>query len=405
MGLSPSSTPLAGVDLWVRCLMRWRRRVVVGLVVLVGLFVVLMAAWAVAIGPEAVWRVVTKGTTTVWDHLEYPGRDTAPSPSAQPWERGTPVEPVVTLDGVALPIERVLEEHDGLAFVVIHDGRVVYEWYAEGHGPGTPAMLFSASKSITSLLVGAAIEDGLIGSVDDRITDHIPELGAGGWDTVTIADTLRMDTSSSYVEDDNPFGVHVEFNYTADLEADILGLTIRDLPQSSFVYKSGDNAVLGLILDRVLDPESITGYLQRRFLDPLGVEHSGRWSTDAEDGLERTWCCLALTALDLARFGQLMLDDGRVGGEAVISPDWLAGSLEPAYGSAAWPPDYDGSPLSNYGYQWWLVDDGSVLALGKDGQYLFIDPARDIVIVRTGTSQGGIGWLDVLIEIAAEVGS
>jgi CubicO group peptidase (beta-lactamase class C family) len=396
---------MAGVSPAVRCLMRWRRRVVFVLVVLVGLFVVVMGAWAVAIGPEAVWRVVTKGTTTVWDHLEYPGRDTAASPSAQAWERGTPIEPVVTLDGVALPIERVLEEHDGLAFVVVHDGRVVYEWYAEGHGPSTPSMLFSTSKSITSLLVGAAIEDGLVDSVDDGVTEYIPELSAGGWDTVTIADALRMDTSSSYVEDDNPFGVHVEFNYTGDLEADILGLTIRELPQSSFVYKSGDNAVLGLILDRVLEPESITGYLQRRLLDPLGAEHPGRWSTDSEDGLERTWCCLALTALDLARFGQLVLDEGRVGGEQLIHADWLNESFEPAYGSAAWPPTYEGSPLSNYGYQWWLVGERAVLALGKDGQYLFVDPARDVVIVRTGTSQGGIGWLDLLIEIAGGLGA
>jgi CubicO group peptidase (beta-lactamase class C family) len=262
-------------------------------------------------------------------------------------------------------------------------------------------MLFSVTKSITSLLIGAAIEDGLIGSIDDPITDYLPELAAGGFEAVTIEDSLHMDSNSTYVEDDNPFGTHVEFNYTADLEQDILGLEVREEPHTEFTYKSGDNAILGLILHRVLEPESITSYLQRRFLDPLGVEHPGVWSTDDEDGLERTWCCLALTAIDLARFGQLVLDDGAVDGQPVISPEWLGASFTPAYEADEWPADYAGSALSNYGHQWWLADE-AVLALGKDGQYLYIDQDRDVVIVRTGTSQGGVGWVDLLQEVAEQ---
>ena len=247
--------------------MRWFRRIAGAFVAVVAVVVVAMAAWAVAIGPDAMWRVMTHGTTTVWDHLEYPGRTTVASPEPRPWPTGTAIEPTVTLEGRPQPIGTVLEEQDGLAMVVIHDGEIVYEWYAPGHGPSVPTMLFSVSKSVTSLLVGAAVEDGLIASVGEPVTAYVPELAGGGFDAVTIEDVLQMDTSSTYVEDDNPFGIHVEFNYTSDLEHDIVGLAVRDQPQTTFTYKSGDNAILGLVLHRVLAPESITEYLQRRLLD------------------------------------------------------------------------------------------------------------------------------------------
>jgi CubicO group peptidase (beta-lactamase class C family) len=380
--------------------MRWGRRIVIGSISLAALLVVAMGAWALAIGPDAVSRVLTHGTTTVWDHLEYPGRATTAAPSPQPWPISPVEEPTVTVDGFVQPIGEVLAEREALGMVIVHDGSIAYEWYAPGHDETTPSMLFSVTKSITSLLVGAAIDDGLMGSVDDPVTTYIPELAPGGFDTVTIADALQMDTDSTYVEDDNPFGVHVEFNYTADLESDILGLAIRDQPHAEFTYKSGDNAIVGLILHRVLAPESITSYLQRRLLDPIGIESPGIWSTDDDDGLERTWCCLALTARDLAKFGQLVLDEGAVDGRQIVSPAWLTASFLPAYAGDEWPVEYEGSLLTSYGYQWWLVDDGAALAFGKDGQYLFIDPERRLVIVRLGTSQGGIGWVDVLVDVA-----
>ena len=125
----------------------------------------------------------------------------------------------------------------------------------------------------------------------------------------------------------------------------------------------------------------------------------GKWSTDSENGLERTWCCLALTARDVARLGQLIVDGGMVDGTQLISEAWLRDSFAPAYPDEMWPAEYRGTALTNYGYQWWLTRDG-VVALGKDGQYLYVDPTRDVVIVRTGVSQGGIGWLDILVELA-----
>lgn len=380
---------------------RWRRRILTVVLVVVGTVLVTLTAWAVAIGPVEVWRVVTHGTTTVWDHLEYPGRDLHASPQLQPWPEDPIAVPTVIVDGgVPTPVDHVLSDTDSLSLVVIRDGAIRYEWHAPEHDASTPSMLFSVSKSIVSLLVGAAIDDGLIGSVDDPVTEYVPEMADGGFDQVTIKDLLQMRSSSTYVENDNPFGVHVEFNYSADLTSDILGLAVRSERDREFTYRSGDNAILGLILHRVVAPRSVTEYLQERFLDPLGAEHAGRWSTDIDGGLERSWCCLALTATDLARFGQLVLDDGAWGGTQIVDRAWLTMSASNGHGET-WPADYQGSSYVGYGYQWWLVDGGGLAALGKDGQYLLIDPANRAVVVRTGTSEGGIGWIRVLRQLAS----
>ncbi|HEX6220958.1 MAG TPA: serine hydrolase [Acidimicrobiia bacterium] len=383
--------------------MTWRRRILIGVAGLVALFVAVMTAWAVAIGPEAVWRILRHGTTTVWDHTEYPGRPIAVSPDSQPWNV-LPVDaieiPSIDIEGEAWALGDVLQRHDTLAFVIIEDGTLIYEWYRDDHGPAIPSMLFSVSKSVTSLLVGAAIHDGLIGSVADPVTAYIPELADRGFDRVTVEDVLRMDSDLDYIEDDNPFGIHVEFNYTADLEGDILNLQLRDEPGHAFRYKSGDNAVLGLLLDRALGSTSITDYLNTRLLAQMGSEHGGAWSTDDVGGLERTWCCLALTARDVARFGQLILNQGSWNDEQLVPPDYLEASFIPAYRADDWPPDYENSRLTSYGYQWWLIGEEAVVAIGKDGQYLYVHPSNNVVIVRLGESQGGIGWIDILHLIA-----
>lgn len=357
---------------------------------------VVMVAWGLAIGPVAVWRVITHGTTTVWDHLEYPGRDQAPTADAGRWpvRRTGLMLPEVEVDGEVVPLASILAERDTLAFLIVHDGVIAHEWYADDHDAATPSMLFSVSKSLFSLLIGAAVEDGLL-DLDGPISTWVPELGERGY-TDPIPNLLTMRSGSSYVENDNPFGAHVEFNYTDDLEGTILGLSANG--PRSFRYKSGDYAVLSLALQRALGDQTITGYFVESLWGPLGAEHPGRWVTDKEDGLERVWCCLAMTARDLARFGQLVVDRGQWIGEQVVPAEWIDQSLQPAVPNEEWE-DYADSAFDNYGYGWWLTDSAAV-AFGKDGQYLYIDRERGIVIVRLGESQGGIGWVDILEQVA-----
>jgi CubicO group peptidase (beta-lactamase class C family) len=290
---------------------------------------------------------------------------------------------------------------------VIRQGEILYERYYQDHGPDQISQVFSVSKSVTSALVGAAIQDGLIESVDQPVTDFLPELAAQGWDQVSLGQLLSMTSGSDYVENDNPFGEHVIFNYTPDLEARILEQRMVDEPGSEWRYKSGDNALLGLILDRVVAPRSLTDYAQEKLWTPLGMEHDGRWSIDqaGEAGLERTWCCLAASARDLAKIGQLYLQDGVANGEQVIPPGWVAESTQPAFADALWGADYRAIGVRGYGYQWWLAsqDEGDFFALGKDGQYLYVNPTTEVIIVRLGWSSGDLplsAWLSLFQYIA-----
>jgi CubicO group peptidase (beta-lactamase class C family) len=361
----------------------------------------LLVVWAIAIGPVSVWRVVTHGTTTVWDHLEYPGRQLFANPNSSPWEVDDEAAAIeeVSIDGTDADLHQLLAETGTLGWVVARSGVIVDEWYGADHGPAETSMLFSVTKSVTSLLIGAGVEQGLIDSVDDPVTRYLPELEPGGAESVSIEDLLRMDSGLDYVEDDNPFGQHVEFNYTPDLTGQILDLRFDDEPDPQFRYKSGDNAMLGLILDRVLGDVTITEYLQRTIWDPLGLESDGTWSTDSVDGLERTWCCLAMTARDLARIGVMVGSGGVWQGRAVIPEEWVSRSAEPAYTASRWPAEYEGSPLANYGYQWWITESGAILALGKAGQYLYV--GDEIVIVRLGETQGDVSWTRLFEQLAS----
>jgi CubicO group peptidase (beta-lactamase class C family) len=363
----------------------------------------ILVVWMVSIGPDSVVRVITHGDTTVWDHLDYPGRSLGPSEDPAPWPvaASSSIPSDVDLGGVTEPLEEVLSSSATLGFLMTREGEVVYEWYTPGHSAETPVMVFSVSKSILSMLVGIAIQDGLIGSDTDPITEYVPEMSEGGLDAVSIRSLLTMDSSLAYVEGDNPFGEHVEFNYTSDLSTATLGLRVRPEPDPVFRYKSGDYAVLGLMLDRVLGEQTISAYLQDRLREPLGSEDEAVWSTDHEDGLERTWCCLATSARDLARLGQLMVDDGVWEGTRLIPSEWVEASLTPVFEPARWPAEYGEGPLANYGLGWWQTIGGPWLALGKDGQYLYLDPEHDVVVVRQGESTGDFSWVSVIEQVAA----
>lgn len=371
-----------------------RAKLVRGLAWTIGLALLVLSAWMIAIGPVAVWRVLTHGTTTVWDHEEYSGRRLQPAPDSKPWP--VAAEPLSDLElligGGLMTLEDALTSSHSLSYLMVQGGEVVFEWYAEGHDLNRPIMTFSVSKSLLSMLVGVAIEEGLIQSVGDPVTQYLPEMTAGGLDRVSIEQLLTMDSSLDYVEGDNPFQEHVMFNYTPHLARATLNLRVRDEKELEFRYKSGDYAVLGLLLDRVLEDQSITDYLQTRIWDRIGASGSGVWSTDHEDGLERAWCCLAMTARDLARFGQLMLDQGQWGDQQVIPREWVGASLNPRFGG--WPSEYASSPLVNYGYGWWHTDSGAWVALGKDGQYLYVDPVGEWVIVRQGQGTGDFSWVE-----------
>lgn len=388
---------------------------VVGIVLglLVVLAVIVLAVWVAVAGPTTVLRVLRYGDTDIDDFSHYPGRELEPGDTPFAWgeageELSLPAQLLADY-GDARDLASLLEANDTIAFLVIRDDTIVYERYFQDHTPSSLSQIFSVSKSFTSALIGMAIEDGYIEHVDQPITDFIPELAEEGFDDVTFHQLLTMMSGSAYRENDNPFGEHVILNYTPQLEREILNFAMETTPGTVFRYKSGDNALLGLALSRALAPETITDYAQRRVWEPLGMQDRGVWTIDHEgDGLEKTWCCLAVTARDLARFGRLYLHEGAWEGEQLLSPSWVADSTQLGHvPEAEWPDDYEEIGWRNYGYQWWLAseENGDYFGLGKDGQFLYINPATGVIVVRLGWGTGDLfpsQWISLFQDISRE---
>jgi CubicO group peptidase (beta-lactamase class C family) len=384
-----------------------RRLIRVFLAILLA-FVLILIAWSAVAGPVTVYRVITRGDTTIYDYRRFPGRSLYASPvpfqfSAALLDNTLP-ESIQLENHEEMKLDVLLETSRTLAFLVIKDDIIIHERYLRGHGESDISQVFSTSKSILSLLIGTAIDDGLIKSVEDPVTAYVPELANAGFERVTIEDLLNMQSNMDYFENDNPFGEHVIFNFTDHLEDEILDLKLLQTPDEQFRYKSGDNALLGLVLDRALGGETITQYTQERIWNPLGMEDSGVWGVDRLDGLERTWCCLSVSARDLAKFGRLYLRNGNWDGTEIVSSDWVETSTtQGAYKANEWPDDL--ARIWNYKYQWWLIseEDGDYSTLGKDGQYLYVNPEKNLIIIRLGETTGDLPWFQIFREISAGI--
>lgn len=381
---------------------------------LAALVLLVLIVWVIVAGPVTVYRIIRYGDTDIDDYSHYPGRilraGDEPFHFARNDEALRVPPAVLQRYGHDGDLDRILAANDSIAFLIIQGDTIVYERYFQGHGPDSMSQAFSMSKSFTSVLIGMAIDDGIIRGTDQPITDFVPELADEGFDAVTIEHLLTMTSGSNYRENDNPFGEHVILNYTPRLRERILRVKMMDAPGEVFRYKSGDNALLALALDRALGAETISAYAQRRLWQPLGMAHDGVWTVDheGEDGLEKTWCCLAATARDFAKLGRLTRNQGTWDGERVLSADWVVRSTRATLPEHVWPENLRSIGWSNYGYQWWLASEamGDYFALGKDGQFLYVNPGAEAIVLRLGWSTGDLlssEWIAMFQAIVKEL--
>ena len=278
-------------------------------------------------------------------------------------------------------LEEFLKSSNTLAFLVIKDDIIIYERYYNGHNEKAVSMSFSMAKSFLSILIGCAIEDGYLKSVDQPITDFVPELAKNGFDKVSIKHLLQMTSGMNYMESDNPFGRHPRFYYTENLGEELLKLKMKEKPGTHFKYKSGDNQLLGLVLARALKPKTITQYMQEKIWEPLGMESEGLYSLDREGGLEKTFCCISAIARDFAKFGRLYLNKGNWNGKQIVPERWVDMSTE---------IDETQGSVWYYQYQWWIIskDKGDYMASGHLGQYLYVNPSQKLIALRLGINRG-----------------
>ena len=334
------------------------------------------------------------------DHRKFPSRELTASPAPVHYAEVAKEKELKAgiKNGKEIPLEDFLEAHKTVAFLVIQRDTIVYERYFKGYDPSRIHTSFSMAKSVISMLIGCAIEDGMITGVDQPVTDFIPELRENGFDKVTVEHLLQMTSGLKFNESYfNPFGDAATFYYGRRLYKNMARMKLKAAPGEHFEYQSGSSQLLGWVVERALrkanDPRTITEYLNDKLWSPLGMEYPASWSIDQKKGgIEKTFCCINAPARDFAKLGSLYLHEGNWHGKQLIPKEWVEQStrVDTANGSA-W----------SYQYQWWIPSrEGDFQAQGILGQYIYVDPARDIVMVRLGTNHGNVDWTSMFRNLA-----
>jgi CubicO group peptidase (beta-lactamase class C family) len=379
------------------------------LLVAVGVFGLLVAAalgvyvWAWASTDESTFaRAVIWRESDVGDQHRFPARQIPAGARTSPLRAGVEADLVVSGEGKGL--DEFLGGTDTLAFLVVHDDRLVYERYFDGATRESLQTSFSAAKSFVSTLVGIALDEGLIESIEDPVTDYVPELAARdpGFRQITLRHLLTMSSGIRYREGGFPsLGDDTYTYYGVDLRDLALNRTqIDGTPGVAWQYNNYHPLLLGLVLERVTGT-SVSAFMAKTLWQPLGAEADATWNLDSErSGFEKLESGLNARPVDYARFGQLFLHNGRWNGRRIVSEDWVRA----ATGAE---PTTDSAYYHGYRYFWWIDVNrpGSYYALGKYGQYIYVAPDADAVVVRLGRDWG-VGdstWLMTFGDIADQL--
>jgi CubicO group peptidase (beta-lactamase class C family) len=277
--------------------------------------------------------------------------------------------------------------------IVLKDGKIVFEHYGFGADEHSLLTSQSVAKSVTSTLVGFAIGDGLIRSVDDPISDYLPELKGSGYDGVPIKAVLQMSSGVDFTEDYDAGSMSDSermWNQALIYNKEPLTEFVRDIKRSRdpfkrFNYAGIETQTLAWLVSRVTG-KTLSDYLSEKIWKPLGMEANANWATDSRkpDANETGFCCLNATLRDYARFGLLMVQDGVWNGQRLLPEGWVAEATQSDMPQVQPGKLYDGYEMG-YQYQWWTFpgEDHAFTAEGINGQFIYVNPREKLVIVVT----------------------
>ncbi|MBV7419864.1 beta-lactamase family protein [Comamonas sp. CMM03] len=272
------------------------------------------------------------------------------------------------------------------ALLVVHDGKLRLERYGLGFDGQGRWTSFSVAKSFTSTLVGAAVKDGFIKSLDDKVSLYIPDLKGSAYDDVSVRQLLTMTSGVKWNEDyAAPQSDVARFNnHQPEEGVEALVSYMRKLPReapagSRWLYSTGETNLVGTLVQQATHKPLAT-YLSEKIWVPAGMEQQATWIL-SKTGKEIGGCCVQATPRDYARMGLFILNGAQVNGQSIVPDGWWA--------EATTKRTEIGLPGRGYGYQWWTYDDGSYTARGIFGQGIFIDPQRKLVIVSNANWAGG----------------
>lgn len=366
------------------------------------------------------WMIL-QGRSAITDHRHFDNATIAHAPGAAALPRA---EAELRWPGGQdrATAEADLAARGTVALLVARRGQVVYERYFDGYGPGSVATSFSMAKSVVSLLLGMAIDEGRVSGVDDPVTRYLPELRDNDprFERITLRHLLSMRSGIAFDEGyGSPFSEAAAFYLTDDLWRQVRKLRVAREPDQAYAYSSGDTQLLAMAVERAFG-QPLARLVEQRLWQPLGMQHDASWSLDSTaHGVARGFCCLNARAVDYLRLGLLALDDGRWNGKTLVSADWLRRStaaqdgLPGADDAARRNIEAPGSPRAAfYAWQWRRrpalpLDAGrplrpgtSFYAQGLYGQVMLVDPERQTVVLRLGRHTGDRHWPSWMDQLA-----
>lgn len=278
---------------------------------------------------------------------------------------------------VTQKLQQTNEDLGTVAFLIIKNDSIWYESYAEGYSATSKTNSFSMAKSVTSALLGKAIRDGYIKSLEQPVADFFPQFDK----RLTVGDLSSMASGLNWQEDYyNPFGMTAQSYLDENIRKIILDLKVVEQPGEKFKYLSGNTELLGMVIEEATQ-KSLSNYLSESFWQPLGMHEDALWQLDSEkNGMEKAFCCLASNARDFAKFGRLYAYQGNFRGNQLLDSSFVKKSTEPRFAETPF-----------YGYGFWLsnfMDKKIVVMRGILGQYVISIPEDKVIIVRLGHQRG-----------------
>lgn len=299
-------------------------------------------------------------------------------------------------------LDQFLSDSGTTSFLIVQDGVLVHEWYAEDRDPEALHNSFSASKSIMSTTIGMAIEDGHISSIEDPITDYVPELLERDprFGDITLRHLITMTSGIAYDDEGrSPYADEVNTYFGTDLRRSaITNPTIFEEPGQTWSYNNYNPQLLGMALERATGM-TISEYMSQSWWGPMGAEADASWSVDSfYNRFEHSAHGFNARPRDMARFGLMFANKGMVDGVQVIPRDWVEEATAPTNVSIGRNDVLE----QNYNYFWWVLPDGKFSAQGAHGQYVFVSPESKTVIVRMGHTEI-TAWPSLLSELSDRI--
>jgi len=368
---------------FLKIIFKWLLLPILGLLVVVSLGLVVTGNAYIFRGLQLTY-LQGENTANIDDYQDFDNR-TIRTKNPVVWDKDTNYEQFKLTPS----LQNALDTDETVAFAVIKDGKLLYENYWQGYSAESHTNSFSMAKTVTTMLYLKAVEDGYVSSVDEPITKRLPEYSDNQYaQNCTLADLSAMTSGYDWTEDYYfPINPTAESYYGHDLVKQMINRDFVEECGGQFEYSSGDTQLLGIALSRALAPHSytISSYLEEKFWQPLGMEGDAYWSLDGSKNIEKVYCCLNASALDFAKFGQLLLNGGEWQGKQLLSKEHVNFMITPNAAAFA-----EGQ-AQVYGHSVWTDMDSPVpfyAMLGHLGQRVLVLPEENAIIVRLGKQKG-----------------